>query len=312
MDKKGEKRVIYILVCCLFISILLISFASAGWADWVKKTITGKATTTSVEMNVTVGVPAIIYVWNYSAAVTPSNAPAITSIHLNFTVYIPSGYIYLNTSLAKINITKTNEAIRQNTTCMQTANWSTNYANFSCNVTLYWWDLNGTWTIGASITDNSSNLATNYTQVQRIGVSQAFVGAPGNITWSAIASGARNQTPTNDPFRLNNTGNAPSDIQINATNLRGETDAMLGLWANNFTVSGLTGGTPPAECNSTLMSSGLLTTLTTANLTRGNYTINDGSTGAENLYLCLRIAGAELTTQAYSTRNESYWTVKIV
>ena len=45
----------------------------------------------------------------------------------------------------------------------------------------------------------------------------------------------------------------------------------------------------------------------TANLTKGNFSLNDGSTGQEKLYFCLRYAGTELSTQAYSTANNTEW-----
>ena len=119
---------------------------------------------------------------------------------------------------------------------------------------------------------------------------------------------------------MNNTGNKPviaPNVQINATNLRGEQNSELGIWAGNFSVSTDTGGscTGPSciECGdapSTTMSAGIFTNLTVANLTRGNYTINNG-TGQEGLYFCIKLAGNELTTQAYSTANESAWTVRI-
>ena len=48
-----------------------------------------------------------------------------------------------------------------------------------------------------------------------------------------------------------------------------------------------------------------------ANLTRGNYTINNNYEGQEELYVCLRYAGSELTTQSYSTADQGTWTVKI-
>jgi hypothetical protein len=113
---------------------------------------------------------------------------------------------------------------------------------------------------------------------------------------------------------LNNTGNVPintGNIQINSTNLRGESDSSLALWAKNFSVSWDNGGTPPAECSGTAMNNKTLVGVATANVTEGNFTINDG-TAQEQLYFCLKIAGSELTTQSYSTANESTWGVKIV
>ena len=50
-----------------------------------------------------------------------------------------------------------------------------------------------------------------------------------------------------------------------------------------------------------------------ANLSNGNFTVGDGDTGQEELYLCLRYAGTELSAQSYSTGNETegLWTVEV-
>ncbi len=49
-----------------------------------------------------------------------------------------------------------------------------------------------------------------------------------------------------------------------------------------------------------------------ANLSRGNFTINDGNTGQEIYYFCIKLAGSDLTSQSYSTANEGSWTIKIL
>jgi hypothetical protein len=121
---------------------------------------------------------------------------------------------------------------------------------------------------------------------------------------------------------LNNTGNTNigldqgTNISINATNLRGETTDTLAIWASNFSVSWNTGGTPPAECDvgvikATQMDDGNFTNITGTNLSAGNFSINDNKTGQEQIFFCILYAGSELTTQAYSTSNESSWTVQI-
>jgi len=51
--------------------------------------------------------------------------------------------------------------------------------------------------------------------------------------------------------------------------------------------------------------------VTSTALPVGNFTLNDGSTGQENVYVCLEQAGSELTAQAYSTGNAD-WAFKIV
>lgn len=126
--------------------------------------------------------------------------------------------------------------------------------------------------------------------------------------------GATNQTPYNDPLLLNNTGNDVIDalnIKVNSSNLRGETTSTEALWASNFSVDWKTGGSCSGaacvECAGTVMARNTLAGIITANLTKGNFTNNNNNTGQEQLYACLRFAGSELSTQAYSTANATEW-----
>ena len=47
-------------------------------------------------------------------------------------------------------------------------------------------------------------------------------------------------------------------------------------------------------------------------LEEGNFTINDNVTGQEQLFVCLTLAGAELSQQAYSTSELGAWTIRIL
>jgi hypothetical protein len=314
MIKKESKRGIYILISSICI-LLLISVASAGVFDWLKQ-ITGRATEAGIQMNITVGVPRITQVYNNSIDITsgPNQYPSDTNISINFTVYSPSGFGNLNFSTARLNVTNPNEDTRSNITCEQIDTFATNYANFSCLIKLFWWDGAVVWNITAYIADNNSNGAQNISTKLTFGSRTGFEMGPGNLTWTAIGAGAVNQTPSNDPMVLNNTGNDVIDapeIEVNATNLRGETTSTLALWAGNFSIGHV--GTL-SECDSTLSNVTVASNfkgLSPANLSKGNFTANNYITGQEQLYFCLRYAGSELTTQAYSTANESAWTIRI-
>jgi hypothetical protein len=309
--KKGEKKGAYI-VFSVFIAFLLITTASAGWVDWVKQTITGKATSQTFDLNITVGAPSIYAVYNLSDYL-PIQEEGFTELEINFSVYAPSGSGNLNHSSSKVNISFPGEDLRENVSCNPYESGG-DYANYTCNITMWWWDINETWTINAYIEDNAGSSAINTSATQDIGQTRAFKGGPTPLTWPGISPGDSNKTSNNDPYLMNNTGNVPiasSILKINSTNLRGEITPTEALWAGNFSVGWNTGGSPPAECGGTSMVYTTYTALSIANLSKGNYTINDGSTGQERLYFCLKEIGAELSTQAYSTANESGWTVDI-
>jgi len=302
-----------ILVALMIMASLIAFNVSAGWLENIKNAISGKATQ-NVDLNISVGIPQITLIINNSIDVSagPSEAPAITTVVVNFSVYSPSGTGNLNDSTAAVNVT--GDVERVNSSCLNYES-STTDVNYSCSIDLQWWDGTGVWNITAYIEDNQSNFATNSSADFYVGSRTAFVMGPSALTWNALSPGTYNQTSNNDPLVLNNTGNAvisTSGITINSSNLRGETTPTEGLWAENFSVSWDTGGSSCTldgclECKGSAMSRGDFTAITGANLTKGNYTIDDKSTGQEELYMCLMYAGSELSTQSYSTANETEW-----
>jgi hypothetical protein len=311
-EKGGKNKGVYLIIGSIFI-ILLITFVSAGWFDNIKSKLTGKAT---VSLNITVGGPTISLVLNNSitdySSIGPNEAPNPTYVIINFSAYSVQGFDNFNHATASASFTKATEDTRVNSTCSLYAS-SGNYANYTCNVTMWWWDAEGTWNINVTVRDDQENIATNTSTTFQMGSSTTFTMSPPTLNWTSLSPGATNQTPTNDPLILNNTGNTiitPTNIQLNASNLRGETTSTEALWASNFSAFHGTGGSCTGadciECAGTVMERNTLAALTTANLTKGNFTSNDG-TAQEELYVCLRFVGNELSTQSYSTSNETEW-----
>ena len=106
--------------------------------------------------------------------------------------------------------------------------------------------------------------------------------------------------------------------QINVTNLRGETTTTQWIFANNISVSwdatafkacDTSGGNGIAANN---MSNTTFVNISRANLTKGNYILNDGSTGQEDFYFCIKTIGSDLTSQSYSTFAYGPWMVQIL
>jgi len=311
---RDDKKIILIFLFSILIVVLISSIVSAGWWGDIKNKITGKATKT-VALNITIGGPKITQVFNDSMtnlSSGPNEAPALTSVIINFTGYSIAGASNLNDTSALINFTRAGETTRQNISCAKYES-AGDYANYTCNVTMWWWDEAGTWDITASVNDNQANTATNSSTIFTIGERTSFVMGPSTLNWTGISPGATNQTSNNDPLLLNNTGNDVIDatgIAINSSNLRGETTPTEALWAGNFSADWDTGGSCTGadctECGGTTMVKAAYTALTVANLTKGNYTDGNGE-GQEELYVCLRLVGSELSTQSYSTANETEW-----
>jgi hypothetical protein len=306
-----KKRNLSIVTVILFV-VLLISFASAGFFDFLKPT--GKATDTfDVNISVTSGTPNIYNVFGYSA-VGLNLGPGNTHFYINFSVNDSDGAFNLNNATAALNLSLGSEITRYNSSCW-TYEYGGNHANVSCNITMWWFDGDGNWEIGVNITDNNGNTGTNTTQTITVNTLDGFEMYPSSLSFSTLTPGTYNQTPSNY-LLMKNTGNIPYTsnlVDINASDLRGEDTPGLALWADNFSASPNTGGN--IECNGSSVSATELTNRTYASITNvvlsdGNYSINDG-TGQENMYLCLGEVGAELTEQYYSTDNLGAWTVRV-
>ncbi len=321
VKKISLKKKIYSL---LFISLILVAipFSSAGFLSDLKAKITGEATST-VTVNVTVGVPEIRNVYNDTGQLTTtipgglSSGPLNTSIIINFSVYLGTGVANMDNSTATINFSKAGEALRQNNTCHQ-FEVGTNTANYTCNVTMSWYDGVGTWAIQAFILDTTGNKGINNSANFSVGETVGF--EMGSLSWGSVSPGNTNQTAS-AALRLNNTGNknmSANTTQINVTNLRGETTTTVAIWSGNISVSwdataneacDTSGGDGIAANN---MTNTTFINVTTANLTKGNYFANDGSTGQEDFYFCIKTVGAELTSQSYSTSAYGPWQVRIL
>jgi len=302
-------------ILILLISLILISpLVSAGFFSDVWDKITGDASTTqNVLVNISItSAPPIIYNVSGLSSVTLTDAPSPTFVIVNFSVNASNGVSTLNNATAAVNFTKAGQPLVINSSCA-VKDWSGNFANYTCNVTLWWWYNAGSWQVYANISDLGSNTAVNGTNTVTINTLTGFTLSPSAITFSSLSAGAVNQTPTNY-FTLNNTGNTnTTTIQINATDLVGETDHSKFLWASNFSASNFTGN--KIECNvsgsATAMVNMTYSTVSSATLYIGNYTKNDGTTGQDKMYLCLRKVGYELSQQQYSTGQFGQWTVKI-
>lgn len=329
IDSTKASTILTSIFIILIILLVIPSIVLASWFEDIKEGIediragiTGKVTDT-VSVNITVGVPEIRQVYNNtspsitSAASGLSAGPLNTSIIINFSVYLGSGSGNINNGSATINFSKSGETTRQNASCNQFQSNGVDTVNYTCNVTMMWFDRSGTWSIQAFINDTSGNAGnnktTNFSVGETIGVDI------GGLSFPELAPGTTNQT-SNLGLLLNNTGNkniTTNATQINATNLRGETTNTLAVWAGNMSVSWnssvdschSSGGNGTKANN---LSAGNYVNVTIANLSRGNFLTNDNVTGQERLYFCIKVVGIDLTSQSYSTLNESAWTVQVL
>ena len=297
------KRGICVLVLFSII-ILTTSVVSAGFLDnfFGKLKITGKAGTQDVSVGITVtsgDAPTIPKVYNQTTNILngPNEGPVPTYILINFTAYDTDGAVNLNDSSAAATVGKSGETNRTNVSCSWVTDFNTDYANYTCNISMWWWDGVGDWTIYVNVSDDQTNTGTNSTKTFYIGVTDGIENNQSSLTWGSISPGATNQ-PSNEIVGLNNTGNMNQWIRVNATDLVGETDGSYSLGASNFSVNG-------TSCGGGVMTNYTYLNITDAELLKGNYTTNDG-TGQEILYVCLEECNSNLEAQDYSTSTNGY------
>ena len=150
----------------------------------------------------------------------------------------------------------------------------------------------------------------------------------GPLTWPTLELGTTNQTSNNDPFLINNTGNkdiAIGGFKVTGYDLWGLTNDNEYIRAQNFSVHAINGtvgcsGIGCLECNGTqLMNSTSGTanpqTLSLANMTAGNNSFNyyNGTSGQEELFVCLRFVPLGITRQSYDTsgQHSGVWSIAV-
>jgi hypothetical protein len=305
-----RKKLIFGVVF-VFVLLIMVGFASAGMGDWFKK-ITGMAPSDTTVMNVTVGnnAPLIVKVRNDTLGNPAVTESGTTTLQINFTAYDADGASTLNDSSAQGRIKRSGEVTRENVTCAWLEDYDTDYANYSCDVELWYWDSAGTWEINVSIRDNNGAYAANTTTNVSIQEDTCMVMSPVGLAWGAVTVTSTDTGADDDPILINNTCNYDvpiSGVNVTGIDLYGENDQNYAIYATNFTVNitDNSEGTP--------LINGTSQNISLAILTAGNNTINAGDTssGQEQMYFFIEAINPDLSSQSYSTVNSEEWTIAI-
>lgn len=305
---KRGKNVLILGLCMVFAVLLVSSIASAGFFDNFKKTITGKAT--SQATNLTVGVvganKAQVNFVSSVSATNPTEA-TVTTISFNAHMYDADGVADLNDTSVSANFTRAGEPTRLNSSCIFKNDVDANTANYSCSIEMWYYDENGDWNITVTGTDYGNlSFAQNVSTVFQFNLLKALVISPSIVSWSTLQPNTLNQTSSNDPVTINNTGNYNSTIQINAIGLIGENDGAYQIFAGNFSI-GLATNANSTECDDTLMVNATNTVVSGSVSNRGNISAGSGL-AQEDFYYCITEIGA-IASQTYSTLSGGSWTV---
>jgi len=299
----SKRRIILPLfaLLLLFFSVAYVSFSQ-------NRTITGRVTSGTASINISVGAsPSITTVSTLAAQDVSENT--VKYVVFNFTAYDGDGAADLNSTAAIIRINRTGETDRVNSTCSTDGSSFGNYQNFTCRLDLWYFDGAGGWSINATIKDVGGNVATNQTQIFTVNPLTAITLHPSSLTWPSVAVTDTNTLSNNDPLVLNNTGNvdiSSPNVEITAIDLFGEVTPSDIIYAGNFTVD------ETNACDAgPVMVNGTATGVTGSVLNAGNNSVNDGSTGQEQLYFCLEALNPGISSQSYSTAQGGAWTIGV-
>ncbi len=315
---------VQILAFTIILMLLLITLVSASsstltgkvvsgfssFIDFVKSKLSGKATTQSVNINITVPNtdPKVTYVASVTNQIITEGGEK--GVGLSFIVYDHDGYE--NIEGANATITNITGGIRQNLTCKKMDSLSAKEQNFSCTVDIWYFDNPGQWNITIKAKDLGGGQGINDTTSFVLLETTAMSTTPTTITWPILQVNSVNKTAT-DNLQIDNLGNRGiglGNISVNTTNLVGETYSTYSIYAGNISIGTIQGNASCNQTTSNLMTRYSYVNITEAILPYGNRTAGGGQ-GIENLYFCIRKVGIELFMQNYSTAGEGAWTIKI-
>ncbi|MDD5177990.1 MAG: hypothetical protein PHT54_01765 [Candidatus Nanoarchaeia archaeon] len=308
MDKKGVEVIFKKTILVLFLVLLVCGFVSAGLADFIKEfsnKITGRATSATTSLNITVGnsAPVVDSVTTISSqSVTELGA---TAVQFTFTATDSDGVANLNDATAVANFQKSGETTRTNSSCVWLSDLDTDTANYSCTVEIWYWDGSGAWDVNATIFDINNAFGENTTTQFTLQETTAMIMAPNSLAWTSLSPTSTDQKSTSNPIKVNNTANkdiTDGNLKVTAVNLGGEITPSDYLLANAFSVN------TADACEGTAMVNATATGITGATIAAGN---NTAGSGSEDIYFCLEAVTGGISSQSYSTTSSGAWTVGV-
>jgi hypothetical protein len=289
--------------------LLIMPLVSAGFFDVfsdARDMVTGMATSGQTALSIVISntAPSIPFVMNISSqSITEQGTSQVLFF---FTANDSDGVANLNDTSAQVNFTKSGSSARTNSSCALVGDLDAYSANYSCTVSMWYWDAAGNWSINVSIRDNANAFGQNVTTEFPLGETTAMVMSPTSLSWGSMSLLAIDQLSNNDPIVINNTGNkniTAGNVKVTAIDMQGATITTEYLNSSNFTVS------VTDACNvGVYMANNTATAITGATILAGNNSAGDGQ---EQLYFCLETVTPGISQQTYSTATSGAWTVGV-
>jgi len=298
---------------------MVTPFCSASIFGWLKdqiNDITGMATQQTTSVNITVGntAPRIIDIFIQSS-VNPVDA-TLYEFNFSFLADDQDGISQMINASANATFTLDTTGIigsgmqLNDTTCdaEDTGNNGT-VQNYTCAITLRYWDAASDWSVNVTISDAASQSAP-YNETFTYNSLTAINMTPSAMTWGAVAITSTDQLSNTNPIIVGNTGNynvSVGNVNLSAIDLGGEATTTEYITADNFTVNIANAcSTGDVLQNNTVADE----SITGASIATG---LNLGEQASDELlYLCLEEVPQGISQQSYSTINTGSWSVGVI
>jgi len=221
-----------------------------------------------------------------------SQASGSASVYVYFNATDTNGRDDLNDTTALLNITKASNTDRSGS-CTYT-NVSANTKRYNCTLTLWYYDESGSWSINATIKDNSGNTVSNTAVTLSVSVVDSVTVVKTSIGFSG-SPGTSNIGATQNPQQLNNTGN--------------QVYASINITGFNFTSGGNIIGVSNARVNVSSSSGAGQSLSNAADVTVTGASLSRGQGNTQNFYFYLDIPGGQ-AAGTYSAQTD--WVLKAI
>ena len=296
----------FLIILFVAVALLVVPVISASpFSDFWNK-ITGQATSGSTSLNITIGnsAPTIPFVQAISAQ-NPTE-DTTKSITFNFTVTDTDGSANIDTNSGKAYFQKGGETTRSDLSCTSNTPVGSSI-NFTCTIDMWYFDGTGAWTINVTASDINDAGAENSSTTFTYNLLTAMKMSPTSLSWPSIGLQSTDVGADDDPIVINNSGNGASlGVNVTAYNLQGEQTPSEYIYANNFTIDVASEG-----CSGDTMANASAVVISSATLPNGNHSVNDGSTGQEQIYFCLQGVPPTISSQSYSSAAYGAWSVGV-
>ncbi|MEK6834966.1 MAG: hypothetical protein AABX61_01750 [Nanoarchaeota archaeon] len=337
---KISKRETTLLVILIILGFFLVpNLTKADFFNDAFNKITGFGTGPQ-SLSVSVKTNAIPVIGNVTTYDVGSGLNVVesgnTTIFFSFVVVDGDGLSDIVNNSAFANISRPGEATRYNDTfvntndggCNAVNNVGINGKNFTCNISIIFYDGAGLWNISVRINDTSGAAAQNNTNPFTINELTALVISPNAISFPTVGLSSVNVSAISN-ITINNTGNDDISgrensleyINITAITLVGETSATTVIPTNNFSIgTDVDSGPSPSFCDRSRVQNTTRLVNTTATFSpynnfsggiNGSYVLAQASGNFEILSVCLLDIPDDLTAQNYSTSKSGAWSISI-